>query len=193
MGGTANETLRQYLETRRSTPAIRLGEPGPSREEIEAMLTIASRVPDHGKLTPWRFVVYSGEARKLISEKLAGIAESRAALSDEERAVERERLTRAPVVIAVVSKAVADHPKIPEWEQILSAGVAAYNIFLAANAHGYGANWLTEWYAYDEEAHRVLGIEPGERVVGFVHIGTADFRPADRPRPDLADVVTWME
>lgn len=184
--------LKAYLETRRSVPALQLSEPGPSREEIESILRIASRVPDHGKLAPWRFIVYQGEVRMRIGEQLLEIASRERELSEKDREIERERLARAPVVIAVVSTA-APHPKIPEWEQMLSAGVACYNVFLAANALGFSANWLTEWYAYDEAAHAVLGINSGEKVVGFVHIGSADFTPPDRPRPDLADVVTWID
>lgn len=188
-----SETLRSYLETRRSTPAIRLGAPGPNRAEIETILAIASRVPDHGKLAPWRFVVYEGEVRERIGRELAAICRSRRDdLSDKELEFEETRLTRAPLVIAVVSRAAA-HPKIPEWEQVLSAGATCLNLFMAANALGYGVNWLTEWYAYDEATRPLFGLAEGERIAGFLHIGTALLAPSDRPRPELADIVSWAK
>jgi nitroreductase len=141
--------LIDYLSTRRSIPAFQMGEPGPSKGEVEAMLTLASRVPDHGKLAPWRFIVYRGEERRRISEALANIAMGdKPELSDEMVKVENTRLTRAPVVVAVVSRA-APHFKIPEWEQLMSAGAVCLNLVMAANAHGFSSNWLTEWYAYD--------------------------------------------
>lgn len=187
--------LADYLATRRSVPAIRLAEPGPDDQAIETMLTAASRVPDHGKLAPWRFIVFRGAVRERVGAGLAAIAERRkgSPLSPDEREAEETRLTRAPVVIAIVSKA-GDHPKIPEWEQILSAGAVGMLLFIAANAAGYSANWLTDWFAYDEEARRdVFQLQPDERFAGFMHIGSADFAPPDRPRPALSDIVTWAE
>ena len=124
------------------------GEPGPGRDEIEIMLKLAARVPDHGKLAPWRFIVYRGERARKIGEALLKLAlEAEPDLSDEMIDVERGRFTRAPVVIAVVSRA-APHVKIPEWEQVMSAGAVCLNLLMAANAHGYVSNWLTEWFAY---------------------------------------------
>lgn len=188
-----NDALRRYLETRRSVPALRLNGPVPEREEIEAMLSIASRVPDHGKLAPWRFIVYRGEVRARLGGELAEIAGRRAELDEEQKRIELERLTRAPLVVAVVSRTDPLHPKIPEWEQILSAGAVCYGLCMAANALGFGANWLTEWLAFDPEALATLGVAEGERVAGFIHIGTPDFAPPDRPRPELSDIITWAE
>ena len=184
--------LIDYLSTRRSIPAFQMGEPGPSKEEVEAMLTLASRVPDHGKLAPWRFIVYRGAERKRISEALATIAMGdKPDLSEEMVKVEKTRLTRAPVVVAVVSRA-APHFKIPEWEQVMSAGAVCLNLVMAANAHGYASNWLTEWYAFDARTYPILGINEGEKVAGFIHIGTATVPPTERPRPELSDIVTWV-
>ncbi|MFC3074224.1 nitroreductase family protein [Shinella pollutisoli] len=184
--------LIDYLSTRRSIPAFQLGEPGPSRTEVEDMLKLASRVPDHGKLAPWRFVVYRGEGRRRISEAMAKIAlADRPDLSEEMVRVENTRLTRAPVVVAVVSRA-APHVKVPEWEQVLSAGAVCLNLIMAANAHGYAANWITEWYAFDPRAHALLGVEPHEKVAGFIHIGTPTVPPTERPRPELSEIVTWV-
>jgi nitroreductase len=184
--------LVNYLATRRSVPAFQMRGPGPDTAEIETILKLASRVPDHGKLAPWRFIVFRGGERERLSLALSRIARAdKPDMSEEMIRVEETRLSRAPVVIAVVSRA-APHVKIPEWEQIMSAGAVCLNLLMAANATGYVSNWLTEWYAYDERAHAILGINPGERVAGFIHIGSSDFVPGDRPRPDLADIVTWV-
>ncbi|WP_417424262.1 nitroreductase [Hoeflea sp.] len=186
-----NAALKSYLETRRSTPALQMSEPGPSRPEIMEMLKLASRVPDHGKLAPWRFVVYAGGERERISQELAKVAMARKPdMTDEMIAAEKTRLTRAPVVIAVVSRA-APHVKIPEWEQVLSAGAVCLNLSMAAQALGYGSSWLTEWFAFDESVFPLLGIKPGEKVAGFIHIGTPKLHPGERARPDLADIVSF--
>lgn len=186
-----NAALKSYLETRRSIPAFQMSEPGPSRDEIEEMLKLASRVPDHGKLAPWRFIVYSGEVRERMSLELADIAMARKPdMADDMIAVEKSRLTRAPVVIAVVSRA-APHVKIPEWEQVMSAGAVCLNLVMAANALGYASNWLTEWFAFDQHAYDVLGVGDGEKVAGFIHIGTPKMHPGERPRPELSDIVSF--
>lgn len=184
--------LVDYLASRRSIPAFQMGEPGPSKAEVEEMLKLASRVPDHGKLAPWRFIVYRGEERARISAELKALALAvKPDLSDEMIKVEETRLTRAPVVVAVVSKA-APHFKIPEWEQLMSAGAVCLNLLMAANALGYASNWLTEWFAFDERAYPLLGVNPGEKLAGFIHIGTAMVPPTERPRPELAEIVTWV-
>ncbi|MCD1632869.1 nitroreductase [Martelella mediterranea] len=186
-----NDTLIDFLKTRRSTPVLQLAAPGPNRGEIAEMLTIASRVPDHGKLAPWRFIVFAGAAREEAGEKLADIVKTDDPEASAERLkLERERLSRAPLVIAVVSRA-AVHPKIPEWEQVMSAGAVCYNLVVAANAFGYGATWLTEWYAFDERAKPALGLEADEKIAGFIHIGTRTEAPFERVRPALEDIVTW--
>ncbi|MBB3607846.1 nitroreductase [Rhizobium sp. BK602] len=184
--------LVDYLAVRRSIPAFQMSEPGPDKAEIEDILRLASRVPDHGKLAPWRFIVYRGEERVRIGEGLLKLAlEAKPDLSDEMIQVERTRFTRAPVVIAVVSKA-APHFKIPEWEQLMSAGALCLNLLISANAHGWVSNWLTEWFAYDERAYPLLGVQPGEKVAGFIHIGSSDFPPVERPRPELTETVSWV-
>ena len=188
-----NEALKDYLETRRTIPANFLNEPGPDRKSVHRMLSMATRVPDHGKLAPWRFVVISGDARRRITEQLADIALARDPdMADDLREKERTRLTRAPVVIVVISTA-GEHPKIPEWEQVLSAGAVCLNLFMAANALGFAANWLTEWYSYDPDTLPLLGVESGERVAGILHVGTPTMPPTDRPRPDVDQLLTWIE
>lgn len=176
--------------TRKSPKIFDITAPGPSTDEIDAMLAIASRVPDHGKLAPWRFVVFEGEARERAGEAIAAIFKEDNPEADEDRVnIERTRLSRAPVVIAVISKAGA-HAKIPEWEQLMSGAAASTLLVLAAHALGYAATWLTEWYAYDPRTRAALGLAENERIVGFVHIGTLAKAQEDRPRPALADIVT---
>jgi nitroreductase len=181
----------ELLTTRRSFKAVELKGPAPSAAEIDTLLTVASRVPDHGKLAPWRFIVLAGEARAAAGAAIAAAFKARYADAKPEQVdFERERLTRAPLVVAVVSRA-GPHPKIPEWEQVLSAGAAAMNLVLAAHALGYGANWITEWYAYDRGVLDALGLAPHERIAGFIHIGRPSGPPPeDRPRPPLNDIAT---
>jgi nitroreductase len=178
------------LKTRRSIKPVELAGPGPTAAEVETLLTVASRVPDHGKLTPWRFIIFEGEAR--IAAGAAIVAAFQAKYPDskpEQVEAERKRLARAPLVIAVVSRA-GPHVKIPEWEQVLSAGAAAMNLVLAAHALGYGASWITEWYAYDRGVLAALGLRENERIAGFVHIGRPVQPPEDRPRPPLDEIAT---
>ncbi|MBY2934604.1 nitroreductase [Rhizobium leguminosarum] len=184
--------LIDYLAVRRSIPAFQMCEPGPEKAEIEEILRLASRVPDHGKIAPWRFIVYRGEQRVRLGEELLALAlQTKPDLSEEMIQVERSRFTRAPVVVAIVSKA-GPHIKIPEWEQLMSAGALCFNVILAANANGYVANWLTEWFAYDGRAYPLLGVGTDEKVAGFIHIGSTIFPAIERPRPELADTVTWV-
>ena len=180
----------QLLKTRKSISAQFLGEPGPTAAQLEEMLTVASRVPDHGKLAPWRFIIFEGEARVSAGAALAELYAAKHPEADAKRLdEERGRLARAPLVVAIVSKA-APHVKIPEFEQLLSAAAAAINLELAAQALGFASQWTTDWFAYDEAAGKLLGLQAGERFVGFIHIGTSTVPPVDRPRPALADIVT---
>lgn len=180
----------ELLKTRRSVKPIELAGPGPSAAEIETLLTVASRVPDHGKLVPWRFIIFEGEARLAAGEAIVAAFRSKYPASKPEHvAAERNRLARAPLVIAVVSRA-GPHVKIPEWEQVLSAGAAAMSLVLAAHALGYGAYWMTEWYAYDRGVLDALGLEDNERIAGFVHIGRPAQPAEDRPRPPLEQIAT---
>src|SRR5882762_5539635 len=180
----------ELLQTRRSLKPIELVGPSPSTAEIETLLTIASRVPDHGKLTPWRFIVFEGDARLQAGAAIeAAFRTKYPDAKHEQIAYEQNRLARAPLVIAVVSRA-SPHVKIPEWEQVLSAGAAAMSLVLAAHALGYGANWITEWYAYDRRVLDALGLTEHERIAGFIHIGTPVHPPEERPRPPLHEIAT---
>ena len=185
-----NQALSQYLRTRRSVPPAQMRDPAPGGETLRSMLTIAARVPDHGKLAPWRFVIYDRAAREALIAGLVRIARSH---GDEREAAIRAEKTRglqdAPLIVAVVSSPVANHPKIPLWEQQLSAGAVCLNLVHAAAAHGYAEQWLTGWYAYDAQARRWMGLAEGEAFAGLIHIGTPTAAPTERDRPDV-DAIT---
>ena len=179
-----------YLSTRLSVPIHELKEPGPSDAEIETMIRIASRVPDHGKLEPWRFILYRGDARVDAGKAVAALAETREGpLNDTRRQQELTRFSRAPLVVGVIHSP-KESPKIPTWEMFLSGGAAAMNLVHAANALGYATNWITNWYSDVEEGRAILGLAPHERVIGFVHIGTFTGQALERPRPDPAKLVS---
>jgi nitroreductase len=181
------------LRKRRSVPPLALGGPGPDAAQLQALLTLGARVPDHGKLAPWRFIVFEGDARLRAGEIIAGVfAADNPAADADKVATERKRLALAPLVIGVVSRA-APHVKIPEWEQFMSAGAACMNIVVAANAMGFGASWLTQWYAYDRRVLEAFGLMAHEKMAGFIHVGRATAVIEDRARPDLTGIVTRFE
>ena len=176
----SSETLA-FLARRRSASALGLGAPGPTAKEVAGLLTIAARAPDHGKLAPWRFVVLRGEGKARFVRRLEAIAADR---PDAVKATAKlGKIRLPPLTVAVVSRHVEG--EIPEWEQRLSAGAVCILLTLAAQAMGYGANWITDWYAYDEAAGRLLGLVAGEKVAGFVHVGTPAEPPLERVRPDV--------
>lgn len=185
--------MAERLLTRRSITAANLTEPGPDAATLETILAAAMRVPDHGKLAPWRFLLFQGEARGRFGAVLAeAFQAANPEAKDKLVAFERERFLRAPLVIAVIASPQVPHAKIPEWEQILSAGAVCQSLLIAASAHGFSGQWLTEWYAYDTRVRLALGLSDSEKVAGFVYLGTAACPPAERDRPDpAAKVRAW--
>ncbi len=178
------------LKTRRSVKPREMTGPGPSAADLGTILTIGARVPDHGKLAPWRFIVFEGDARHRAGEVIAKVfARKNPNATPAEIDVEKRRLTDAPLVIGVVSL-TKPHPKVPPWEQELSAGASAMNIVTAATALGYGACWLTGWFAFDRDVLDGLGLKADEKLAGLIHIGTVSKPSEDRPRPALSDLVT---
>jgi nitroreductase len=174
-----------FLARRRSASAMALTAPGPRDAELATLLRLATRVPDHGKLSPWRFVVLKGEAKQRF---IAGLETIAARRPDAARLnAKLGKIKAPPLTVAVISRLLP--AEIPEWEQRLSAGAVCMTLITAAQAMGYGANWITDWYAYDEDATRLLGLGEGERVAGFVHLGTSAEAPLERVRPELAAVV----
>jgi len=182
--------LRDYLATRRTIPANQLGHPGPDDDTLHRMLTIAARVPDHGKLAPWRFVVIAGAARAYAGDAIAAMAQG--AENPEILERERSRFADTPVIVTVVSRA-APHAKIPQVEQVLSAGAVCLNLIHAAAAHRFSAQWLSGWPAYHPGVRTLLGLAGGERIAGFVHIGTPRADPVERARPDVSQLTTRFE
>ena len=178
------------LKTRRSLKPLEMTGPGPSPVELETILTIGARVPDHGKIVPWRFIVFEGEARAKAGEIFARVFRAKNVTATPDQVeTEKKRFTHARLVIAVVSK-TSKHPKVPPWEQELSAGASAMNIVHAAHALGYVANWLTGWMAFDRDVLNALGLNEDEKIAGFIHIGKSERPTDDRPRPALSDIVT---
>jgi len=179
------------LQQRRSVPSRQLGAPGPDATELRALLEAAIRVPDHGKLVPFRLIELRDEAKHAFGERLAALAARNPDLSDAKREKERTRYDFAPLVLVVVARVQASS-KVPPIEQEITAGCVAYNLLLGAHALGYGAQWLTGWAAYDSEVAALLRLTANERVIGFVHIGSLQIDVPDRDRPALEDVLsTW--
>lgn len=177
-----------FLALRRSASALTLTAPAPDPDTLAGLLRLAIRVPDHGKLSPWRFIVLEGAGKAALVESLEGLSAER---GDPALAAKLAKLKAPPLAVVVISS-----PKpaaIPEWEQVLSAGAVCTNLLNAALAMGFGANWITDWYSYDAEAGAILGLKAGERVAGFVLIGTPREPPLERERPDVAPLVTRWE
>jgi nitroreductase len=190
-------SLLGMLKQRRSVPALRLTEPGPSASELEQLLTVATRVPDHGAMEPWRIVVVQGSARQELGDRLAAAfleANAQQDSSAADLAVRKIKavFTVAPLVVIVVSR-TEPSSRIPEWEQVLSAGAVCMNLITAAATLGYGSTWLTGWAAYNPAALKILDVQANERVAGIIPVGTAAGRPEDRTRPSLEKRVTrWV-
>lgn len=186
------KSLYEALKTRRSVKPKEMAGPGPSPEQIDEILSIAARVPDHGKYAPWYFIVFSGDARATAGEKFAELfLKDHPEASEAQLEAERQRFQQAPLVVGVVSR--IREGKNPQWEQLLSAGAVCYNLCLAANALGFASNWLTQWVSFDARVKSYLGIPPEDNIAGFIHIGTAASTPEDRERPDMARIVTrWQ-
>ena len=177
-----------FLARRRSNSALTLTGPAPSGDQVQALMTLATRVPDHGKLAPWRFILLDAQAKADFAAELEGLALKR---EDTRAAAKLGKLKAPPMAIAVVSSPKASD--IPEWEQLMSAGAVCTNLLYGALAMGFGANWITDWYAYDPEALDILGLTSGERVAGYIFIGTPSTPAQERERPDLAPLVTSWE
>ncbi|HWU75445.1 MAG TPA: nitroreductase [Rhodanobacter sp.] len=181
------------LQQRHSTPSRQLGEPAPDEPTLQALLEAAIRVPDHGKLVPFRLIRLHGEAKLQFGQQLAAIAlRNHPEMSEAKLEKERLRYTFAPLVMAVIAR-IDSGSKVPEIEQKLCAGNVAYNLLLGAHALGYGAQWLTGWAAYDLEVAALLGLAAHEHVIGFIHLGSSRIEVPDRDRPALAELLTtWV-
>jgi nitroreductase len=184
----ASPAVLDFLATRRSSSAMKLATPGPSPDEIDALIRLATRVPDHGKLAPWRFVILEGAGKARFTQDLDDMATAR---GDAVAVAKLGKLKAPPVAIVVISS--PKPAKVPEWEQRLSAGAVCTTLLYAALATGYGANWITDWYSYDPQACARLGVTGEEKVAGFVFLGTPVEPPFERERPEPAALVTrWQ-
>lgn len=183
-------SILSLLRTRRSASAKAMGEPGPTPEQLAEIIACGARVPDHGKLNPWRFILWEGDARASFGDAMkARWQELHPEHGEGTLAFVQGMFLRAPVVLGVISTA-AEHPKIPVWEQQLSAGAVCQNILLAATALGIGCQWNTDWMAYDEALAKVIGLQPHEKVAGLIYFGTAKEPYEERPRPDPMSLLT---
>ncbi|GAB4387149.1 nitroreductase family protein [Albidovulum sp.] len=186
-----NRAVMDFLLTRRSRPAKLLRPPVPDAAALRPILTAAARVPDHGKLEPWRFIVLERPALQRLAAAARQLG-ARLALAPEQIDKGVAQFADADLAVAVV---MVPRPteKVPEIEQVLSAGAACLSLLNAALASGWGACWLTGWHVHDAGFCReALGLAPGERVAGLIHIGTAEQTPPERPRPDIDAITTWL-
>lgn len=181
------------LDARRSVPAKQLGEPGPDPDTLSRMLTSAVRVPDHGKLVPYRFLRITGDARHSLGAFLAERAVQRdPQVSAAQLDKDRQRFSHAPLIITVIASP-RPSPKVPEAEQLMTAGCVCFALLQAAQAFGFGAQWLTAWMAFDPAVHAHLGLAEGEQIAGFIHIGTPKTEVPERERPDPAALLQDWE
>lgn len=188
----SHSPVLEFLLTRRSRPAKLLSAPVPDRAALGLLLTAAARVPDHGKLEPWRFIVLEKPALNRIAAAVPGRAAERG-MDAEQAAKGRSQFDDSPLAVAVIASPKG-FERIPEIEQTLSAGAVCLSLVNAALAAGWGASWLTGWVAHDRDfVAAQLGLAPGEWVAGFVHIGSCATTPTDRPRPDVAAITTWVQ
>ncbi|MES1990878.1 MAG: nitroreductase [Pseudomonadota bacterium] len=180
-----SEQTIDLLLTRRSVKPMTMAAPGPDAAELEIILRAGARVPDHGKLVPWRFILFTEDVRAQFGKVLRKrFAEVEPAANEDRLVLEESRFLRAPLVVAVISRVVPSQ-KAPEWEQRLSAGAVCQNMLVAATAFGYASTWLTEWCAFDEGIAASLGLGESERVAGFMYFGTPTLPKDERERPDL--------
>jgi len=184
----APQTL-DLLLSRRSGSAKMMKGPGPNADQLRKILAAGVRVPDHGKLTPWRFIVFEGDGRARMGAILAETIAGERDISPERIEQERNRFMRAPIVIGVVSR-VREQIPIPVWEQQLSAGAVCMTMVLAAHAMGFVANWITEWCAYNPQVLARIGLKPTERIAGYIYIGHPVEPLEDRPRPPVDSITT---
>ncbi len=190
-----SDAVIDFLKFRRSNLAKTMSGPGPTKIQLDEILEIAARVPDHRKLEPWRFIVFRGEARQSFGHHLGAIYQKNNPEMPQDRVIfEAARMMRAPVVVAVISSPIHCPRGTPEWEQQLSSAAVCFNMCLTSQAYGYAAQWLTEWYAYDPEIGRLLGLTESENVSGFIYIGNASEAPTERKRPDLSHKTSiWLD
>ncbi len=190
-----SDAVIDFLKFRRSNLAKTMSGPGPTEIQLDEILEIAARVPDHRKLEPWRFIIFRGEARQSFGHHLGAVFQKNNPDMPQDRVIfEAGRLQRAPVVVAVISSPIDCPRGTPEWEQQLSSAAVCFNLCLTAQACGFAAQWLTEWYSYDPDIAQILKLGSSERVSGFIYLGSATETPTERKRPVLSALTRiWPE
>ena len=182
-----------YLK-RRSVLAKKMRNHPIKEDDLQTIINAGIRVPDHGALNPWKIKVIKDDKLKVIDEDviLTEFKKENPEASIESLEIESKRLQRASVVLAVISTPV-EHPKIPNWEMVLSSGAVCMNILSCAQSLGYAAQWLTEWYAYNAKMLEYLGGRSGiDRISGFIYIGHKVEEPKERRRPEAQKVVSYL-
>ena len=188
-----SSSLLAFLKSRKSASVKAMGGDGPNPAQLVEILSIAVRVPDHGKLTPWRFVIFEGIARTQVGALFAKRwAELNPSHGDDTLLFHAGLFMRAPLVIAVVSTA-AKHLKIPVWEQQMSAAAVCFNMEMAVLALGFDVQWQSDWVAYDEGAKASMGVRANENIAGLIYIGKSTVPLEDRPRPDVVKLTTHWD
>ncbi len=192
---TERPEVLEFLKSRRSNMAKAMTGPGPNAKELQALLEIAARVPDHRKLNPWRFILFQGDSRAEFGKNIATAFKRDNPNAPSDRVLfENQRFLRAPLVIGVISSPVDCVRGTPIWEQQLSAGAVCFNLCLAAQAKGFAAQWLTEWFAYDNDVQNALYLSAREQIAGFIYIGTTQTPSPERARPQIVDIVShWSQ
>ena len=194
MTNEMEKQIIEFLKKRRSTVAKKMMVGKILKRDLNTILQIGTRVPDHGSLKPWKISIIQGRMRKFLDEEVIfkEFKKNNKNASEKELSIESKRFQRANTIIVVFSSPV-DHQKITEWEQILSAGAVCSNLLYAAQGLGYAAQWLTEWYAYNKKLIKVIGGNADkEKVAGFIYIGKKIFQPKERTRPNLKEIVTYI-
>lgn len=192
MTETAHNPTMDLLMTRRSVKVVDMVGDGPTDAQLDAILRAGHRVPDHGKIGPWRFIVFKGEARAKFGPTLReAYALEKPEATDAQLDEEAKRFERAPVVVAVIASPMVEHPKVPVLEQLLSVGAACQNMLVAADSFGLAGQWLTEWTATSEHIRAALGCEMDDQIAGFLYFGGRTEIPSDRGRPVFENVVSY--
>ncbi len=183
-----------FFSSRRSVLARKMSNAEIPVDHLDLILKAGIRVPDHGALNPWKLKVIMGKSLKYIDENIIKKEFLKANPEADDDTIKKEstRLQRASVVIAVISSP-KEHFKIPEWEMRLSSGAVCMNLLSCAQSMNYAAQWLTEWYAYNENLLKYLGGEvKKDKIAGFIYIGHKIEEPMERKRPDPKNIITFI-
>ena len=187
-----SKSVSNFLLKRRSVTAKTMLASDVTNEDLDIIISSGLRVPDHGALSPWKIIVFKGKSRETFGKLFLGkrFKELNPSASKDDVIYEEKRFLRAGVVICVISSPV-EHKKIPVWEMQLSSAAVCQNLLISAQSLGYAAQWLTEWYTYDEVILKELGVSQRDKISGFIYIGKKNEEPKDRIRPEKEKIVSY--